>query len=74
MMKKYIYMMVLCAITAQVKAQNTNENSPNKGQDPCARPQIETNPFNPKNTEWYSMRNRFNWMDYVTWHNRVKKN
>jgi hypothetical protein len=65
-------MMVLCAITAQVKAQNTNENSPHRGQDPCARPQIETNPFNPKNTEWYSMRNRFNWMDYVTYHNGGK--
>ncbi|MCU0442187.1 MAG: T9SS type A sorting domain-containing protein [Bacteroidia bacterium] len=48
-------------------AQNTEENSPDRGQDPCERTaQIETNPFNPKNTEWYTQRNRFNWMDYVT--------
>lgn len=53
-------------------AQNTEEDSPNRGDEPCARPQIETNPFDSKNTEWFSMRNRFNWMDYVTYHNGLK--
>jgi hypothetical protein len=27
-----------------------------------------TNPFTPQNTEWNTMRNRFNWMDYFTLH------
>ena len=67
-MKKLILIILFCYSTNRLIAQNTEENSPNRGQDPCARPQIETNPFAPQNTEWNTMRNRFNWMDYVTWH------
>ena len=67
-MKKYLSIILAIFQITKTIAQNTRENSPNRGQDPCARPQIETNPFAPQNTEWNTMRNRFNWMDYVTWH------
>lgn len=73
-MKKSIIILILFCATLSAQAQNTTENTPNRGEEPCARPQIETNPFEPKNTEWFSMQNRFNWMDYVTYHNGVKKN
>jgi hypothetical protein len=71
-MKKNLLMVLCILCLTRAIAQNTEANSPNRGEDPCARPQIETNPFEPKNTEWYTMRNRFNWMDYVTLHNSGK--
>jgi hypothetical protein len=71
MNKNLIIILAIFHLTKTI-AQNTEENSPNRGQDPCARPQIVTNPFAPQNTEWYSQRNRFNWMDYVTLHNSGK--
>jgi hypothetical protein len=71
-MKRYLLIILAIFHLTKTIAQNTEENSPNRGEDPCARPQIETNPFDPKNTEWYTMRNRFNWMDYVTLHNSGK--
>lgn len=72
-MKKIIVIIVLFCVILNTQAQNNLENTPHKGQDPCERlTQIETNPFNPKNTEWYTMRNRFNWMDYINYHNGLK--
>jgi hypothetical protein len=76
-MRKYLLLITIClgglATKSQTNEENTSENTPHNGQDPCERiVQIETNPFAPQNTEWYSMRNRFNWMDYVTWHNGDK--
>jgi hypothetical protein len=71
-MKKILIVILAIFQITKTIAQNTEENSPNKGQDPCARPQIVTNPFASQNTEWYSQRNLFNWMDYVTLHNGGK--
>jgi|GEM_PF-6077034 FtsP/CotA-like multicopper oxidase with cupredoxin domain len=71
MNKNLIIILAIFHLTKTI-AQNTEENSPNRGQDPCSRPKIVTNPFAPQNTEWYSQRNRFNWMDYVTLHNSGK--
>lgn len=65
MNKNLIIILAIFHLTKTI-AQNTEENSPNRGQDPCSRPKIVTNPFAPQNTEWYSQRNRFNWMDYVS--------
>lgn len=77
-MKRYLLLMTLCSlvgVTAQSQTTEENDtlNTPHNRTEPCERPtQIETNPFNPKNTEWYTQRNRFNWMDYVTFHNNYK--
>ena len=61
-MTKYLLIILIIFNLANAIAQNTEENSPSRGKDPCERTtQIETNPFNPQNTEWYSQRNRFNW-------------
>ncbi|MFN7312842.1 MAG: hypothetical protein ACK5UI_05100 [Bacteroidota bacterium] len=67
-MKKYTFLIaIFCLIGVAVQSQNTEINdtinTPHNGQDPCARPQIVTNPFAPQNTEWYSQRNRFS--DYL---------
>lgn len=72
-MTKYLLIILAIFQTAKTIAQNTEENSPHRGADPCARPQIVTNPFAPQNTEWYSQRNRFNWMDYVSTFNKDYK-
>ena len=57
------------SIYAQIEIGNTEENCPDRGIDPCNRnTPIQTDPFNPVNNEWFTQRNRFNWMDYVTWH------
>ncbi len=50
MNKNLIIILAIFHLTKTI-AQNTEENSPNRGQDPCARPQIVTNPFAPQNTE-----------------------
>lgn len=76
-MRKYLLLITICCLgglvaKSQTTGENTEENTPHRGQDPCARPQIVTNPFAPQNTEWNTMRNRFNWMDYVTFHNNFK--
>jgi len=76
-MKKYLLLITIClgglVAKTQPEGENTPENTPHRGQDPCARPTpIVTNPFAPQNTEWFSQRNRFNWMDYVTFHNNYK--
>jgi hypothetical protein len=70
-MKNYSLLITICCligVAAQSQNIEVNDtiNTPNAGQDPCNRTQIVTNPFAPQNTEWYTMRNRFNWMDYVT--------
>jgi hypothetical protein len=58
-----------CTGSIIAQSQNTSENTPHKGQVPCERPTpIVTNPFAPQNTEWFSQRNRFNWMEDVTYH------
>ena len=72
-MKKNLLLIILClggllAKSQTTEEENTLENTPHNGDATCARPQIVTNPFAPQNTEWNTMRNRFNWMDYVTWH------
>ncbi len=77
-MKKYLLLILIycwgvLAAKSQTTGENTPENTPHNGQDPCERPTpIVTNPFAPQNTEWFSQRNRFNWFDYVTFHNNFK--
>ena len=77
-MKKYLLLITICCLgglvaMSQTTGENTLENTPHNGQDPCERPTpIVTNPFAPQNTEWFSQRNRFNWMDYVSTYNTFK--
>lgn len=60
---------LLTSIYAQLEIENTEENCPDRGANPCNRnTPIQTDPFNPVNNEWFTQRNGFNWMDYVTWH------
>ena len=63
-----VQLFLVLNLDAQIETENNTQiNSPDRGADPCNRnTQISTNPFNPINTEWYTMRNRFNWIDYVT--------
>ncbi|MCU0421386.1 MAG: T9SS type A sorting domain-containing protein [Bacteroidia bacterium] len=81
-MKKYLLLISVCCLVrlaamAQTTEENTPENTPHNGQGPCERiTPIVTNPFAPQNTEWFTMRNRFNWMDYITqfgnWKGRIR--
>ncbi|MCU0441732.1 MAG: hypothetical protein MUE96_04985 [Bacteroidia bacterium] len=65
-MKRYLLLLTLyCLVAVTAQSQTTEENdtlnTPHNGTEPCERPtQIETNPFEPKNSEWYTTRNRFN--------------
>ncbi|MCU0442192.1 MAG: hypothetical protein MUE96_07315 [Bacteroidia bacterium] len=71
-MKRYLLLLTIyCLVGVPARSQTTEENdalnTPHNGTEPCERPtQIETNPFNLKNTEWYTQHNRFNCMDFVT--------
>jgi hypothetical protein len=76
-MIKYLLLISICCLAgftakSQSTGENTPENTPHMGQDPCARPTpIVTNPFAPQNTEWFSQRNRANPFAWLSKYNTM---